>query len=180
MANVSGLGSAWGNRRILYQAWSVIPEYGGIQNIIFSWFFFQRKSSNIDPALAVKDFDAQGDLRKQLLRRRIMEFFEWDEVMLLRVHLKERHGLGLTIEPISLPIDPEFCRSGKIPTSLRLRFGFFLPDPLPGTQLRAAAYYDPTFTLSSLCLKEALNAQRITCALDEGSKKPFTTTQNYK
>lgn len=180
MANVSGLGSAWGNRRILYLAWSVIPEFGGVKDIVFSWFFFQRVSSNIDPASAVKDFEAQGDLRKQLLRRRIMEFFEWDEVMLLRVHLKERHGLGLNIEPISLPIAPDFCRSGKIPTSFRLRFGFFLPDPLPGTRLRAAAYYDPTFTLSSLCLKEALIAREMTCDHSGALSNPSASTYNYK
>jgi len=159
MSNVSGLGRAWGNQRLVYQAWSVIPEHGGVRDLIFSWFFFQRKYSGLDPSTAVRDFDSQADLRKQLIRRRLMELFEWDEVMLLRAHLKERHGLLLNIEPISLPVDPGAHRTGKIPTSLRVRFGLFLPDPLPGTQVRVAAYYDPGFTISSMCLKQALDTQ---------------------
>lgn len=140
----------------LYLAWSVIPEYRGRREVIFSWYCYHRSEPLVDPAEAVAGYAGLDDWPRMFARRVVGELMTADEVARLGRYLRQDLGIGLTPLPVRFPLHPEVNYSGLVPCSWQRQIFYLDPQPHHGIGVGFAAWFDRNHTLDRLRASHAL------------------------
>jgi hypothetical protein len=129
----------------LYIGWSVVPEYDGARDVVFSWFRTGREQRLVDPRVAVADFVNLADIHKRLYERWLLELLTPEDVRLLRRALREEKGLSLRLVPVRLPIRRKVCWTGMVPTTFFMRIMHMACG-----DRSFGAVYDPRYCMSDV------------------------------
>ena len=135
----------------LYLAWSVVPEYRGRRNVIFSWYCFHRREPLVDPFEAVENYARLDDWPRMFVRRYVTELMTAAEVCRLGRYLRQDLGIGLTPMRVRFPLHPDVNYSGLVPCSWRRQVFYLDPQPHHGIGVGFAAWFDRNHTLDHLC-----------------------------